>query len=116
MRRGDLPSFFLEGGGGGLKIFRKLWRVSGNYGILNYRLSYSLNLICFIRSKRENLSIKALDRSFYRSIGTINDKFRPIRALVASQLFYIYIYIYIYINITRGKKRDVTTFPDKPVS
>ena len=42
MRRGDLPSFFLEGGGGGLKIFRKLWRVSGNYGILNYRLSYSL--------------------------------------------------------------------------
>ena len=28
---------------------------------------------------------------------------------------YIYIYIYIYINILRGKK-DVTTFPDKPVS
>ena len=27
----------------------------------------------------------------------------------------IYIYIYIYINIVRGKK-DVTTFPDKPVS
>ena len=27
----------------------------------------------------------------------------------------IYIYIYIYINIMRGKK-DVTTFPDKPVS
>ena len=26
-----------------------------------------------------------------------------------------YIYIYIYINIMRGKK-DVTTFPDKPVS
>ena len=25
------------------------------------------------------------------------------------------IYIYIYINIMRGKK-DVTTFPDKPVS
>ena len=103
MRRGDLPSFFLEGeGGGGLKIFRKLWRVSGNYGILNYRLSYSLNLICFIRSKRENLSIKALDRTFYRSIGTINDKFRPIRALVASQLFYIYIYIYIYIYMNAG--------------
>ena len=28
---------------------------------------------------------------------------------------HIYIYIYIYINIMRGKK-DVTTFPDKPVS
>ena len=28
---------------------------------------------------------------------------------------YVYIYIYIYINIMRGKK-DVTTFPDKPVS
>ena len=27
----------------------------------------------------------------------------------------IYIYIYIYINIMRGKK-DVTTFPNKPVS
>ena len=28
---------------------------------------------------------------------------------------YIYVYIYIYVNIMRGKK-DVTTFPDKPVS
>ena len=28
---------------------------------------------------------------------------------------HVYIYIYIYINIMRGKK-DVTTFPDKPVS
>ena len=28
---------------------------------------------------------------------------------------YICIYIYIYINIMRGKK-DVTIFPDKPVS
>ena len=78
---GTSHRFFSRGKGGGLKIFRKLWRVSGNYGILNYRLSYSLNLICFIRSKRENLSIKALDRTFYRSIGTINDKFRPTERL-----------------------------------